>query len=453
VLVDCGTGESKELLWLAEKGIDVIIADHHRMSDERPPAYAWIHPEMSVASPAALARAESAGIEPASPPAADPGGQTASAALYAPAGCVMAFKLAQGLWTSFLGEDDPERLDYFLYDHLDLLSLGILADRVPLVGENRILVWHGLRRLARTRKTGLQSLLRFFRLWPRTGAVTVREASWQIIPLLNAAGRLRQPQWASNLLLTEDAWESRDCIDELLELNSRRRDAQQKSLDHFERMVLEQCAVETDPVLLAIGKDLEPSVTGLAAGALAVKYGKPVFLFVHQGAEAVGSGRGTPEYDLFAWVETHRDILVKFGGHEGAVGLTVKSEHFKILRQRFKEAGPARRLVAETDGLAEASLPLAEADDAWWAQFQQLEPFGTGFPCPLFELTGVEAVRPARPRSQKVWLLTAGSRDWLAEGEGPFPSGDGPWTVLASPTAGRKGEPTFKWIIQSVARS
>ena len=116
-----------------------------------------------------------------------------------PAAAVMAFKLAEGLWRSFIGPDDPARLEYFLFDHLDLVALGILADRVPLTGENRALVWHGLRRLARTRKEGLASLLRFFRI--KGDVVTVRQATWQIIPLLNAAGRLGQPQWATDLLI------------------------------------------------------------------------------------------------------------------------------------------------------------------------------------------------------------------------------------------------------------
>src|ERR1019366_7235442 len=97
------------------------------MSERRPPALAWIHP-------GALAQTQEV-----------------------PAGCVMAFKLAHAIWLSFLGTDDPARLDYFLFSHLDLLALGILADRVPLIGENRVMVSLGLKRLAETRKPGLDS--------------------------------------------------------------------------------------------------------------------------------------------------------------------------------------------------------------------------------------------------------------------------------------------------------
>src|SRR5262249_29247138 len=107
VLVDCGTGEHAELEWLAAQGIDVIVADHHRFSEPRPPALAWIHP-----------------------------GVLETDAGEVPAGCVMAFKLAHALWQTFLGDEDPERMDYFLFSHLDLISMGILADRMPLHGEN-----------------------------------------------------------------------------------------------------------------------------------------------------------------------------------------------------------------------------------------------------------------------------------------------------------------------------
>ena len=126
---------ARTLAWLAEQNVEVIVADHHRLSADRPPALAWIHPEVQT----------------------EPSGEET------PAGCVMAFKLAQALWTSYLGENDAERLDYFLFDHLDLVCLGILADRMPLTGENRTLVWHGLRRLSHSRKVGLNCLTRFFR--------------------------------------------------------------------------------------------------------------------------------------------------------------------------------------------------------------------------------------------------------------------------------------------------
>ena len=197
-------------------------------------------------------------------------------------------------------------------------------------------MWHGLRRLAQTRKEGLASLLRFFRL--KGDRVTVRQATWQIIPMLNAAGRLGQPQWASDLLITEDSWKARECIDALLGLNTTRRKAQEVSVDLFEKTVLEQCSVDHDLVLVATARDVEPSVTGLAAQALVQKYGKPAFLFVEQGDDLVGSGRGTPDVDLFAWVERYHDLLVKFGGHQGAVGMTVRKSDFPALREGLLKA-------------------------------------------------------------------------------------------------------------------
>lgn len=415
ILVDCGTGETAELAWLAEQGIDVIVADHHRMLEEGPQAFAWIHPGASETK-----HAES------------------------PCGSVMAFKLAEGIWRSYIDPADVARLDYFLYSHLDLVALGILADRVPLVGENRALVWHGLRRLAKTSKTGLGALLRFFRL--KGDSISVRQASWQIIPLLNAAGRLGQPQWAVNLLLTEDPQVAREAIDALLGLNTARRKAQEESATLFEKSVLEQCSVEKDLVLVATARDLEPSVTGLAAQAIVQKYGRPAFLFVEKGDEFIGSGRGTAETDLFVWVEKHAELLIKFGGHQGAVGMTVKKSDYPALREGLlrsaedKNAKRASRIRA-----AEAPLAVDEAGTDWWESLRTLEPFGEGFEWPAFELTNWEGILPRSKRSTTKVMLKRGGFSWPAE----LPHAElVPQKIVAVPQPTPKEEHPFVWAIQ-----
>jgi len=415
ILVDCGTGEAVELAWLAAQGIDVIIADHHRVQSEIPVAWAWIHPGMTVKE-----HSES------------------------PCGTVMAFKLAEALWRTFIDPADPERLHYFLYDHLDLVALGILADRVPLVGENRMLVWHGLRRLANTRKEGLAALLRFFRI--KGNPVTVRQATWQIIPLLNAAGRLGQPEQAANLLLTEDSWAARECIDALLGLNTARRRAQEASVLQFEKTVLEQCAVDKDLVLVATARDLEPAVTGLAAQSLVQKYGRPAFLFVEQGDDLVGSGRGTPDVDLFQWIEKHQDLLLKFGGHQGAVGLTVRKSDFPALREGLLKSAIEKDAGPDLQGRqAEAEAHLDEAGPEWWESLQSLEPFGQGFEIPAFELTHIEGVMPRSKRSPTKVMLKRGDFSWPAE----LPaSAQVPKRIVAIPQATPKEEFPFKWLIQ-----
>ncbi len=422
ILVDCGTGEDEQIAWLVAQGMDVIIADHHRVQANLPDAFAWIHPGMAD------------------------GDHTET-----PCGTVMAFKLAEALWRSFIGNSDPARLEYFLFDHLDLVALGILADRMPLTGRNRTLVWHGLRRLAKTRKEGLASLLRFFRLTGDT--VTVRQATWQIIPLLNAAGRLGQPHWTSNLLITEDSWTARSCIDALLGLNTERRKAQGVSVEHFEKSVLEQCVIDSDAILIATARDLEPSVTGLAATALVTKYGRAAFLFVEQGEDLVGSGRGTPDVDLFLWVEKHQDLLLKFGGHQAAVGLTVRKRDFPALREGLLKSAtahaetrlPGARVKKVT---AEAELSFHEANTTWWQDLQRLEPFGQGFEMPAFQLHGIDAIDFRNKRTTTKVMLKSGTLQWPGEMDCASPeSGDGKRTVIASPVATPKDDFPYKWVI------
>lgn len=420
VFIDCGGGDPQTLENLVARGIDVIVADHHRLSGDLAKILAWIHPHGTNEKPA---------------------------------GCVMAFKLAHALWLSFLGNDDPERLDYFLYSHLDVVALGILGDRVPLTGENRVLVWHGLRRLAQTRKTGLSALLRFCRMVPRTNAITVREANWRIIPLLNAAGRLGEPQWAADLLITEDAWTARQCIDKLITLNSDRRAAQDRSLYLFEKAIEEQCAVDRDGAIIAKAVGLEPSVTGLAAQAIARKYGRPAALFVEkEDGELVGSTRGLDDGDLFLWVEAHKELLVKFGGHEGAVGMTVRAEHYETLRERLlNAAGDWNRAISSSRPLPEVTLSLAEADRAWWEALQRLEPFGAGHPTPIFALEGVNGIEALNRRKIRGMLLKQNSFSWPAEWDGGIvPEGAGPWRVIAAVQETPKESFPFKWIIQEV---
>jgi|GEM_PF-2471109 single-stranded-DNA-specific exonuclease len=445
IFVDCGSSDESELAWLRAQGIDLMVVDHHRVSEERfksSEGIYWIH--------------SSAGKD----------------SQEAPAGSVMAFKLAQTLWFSFLGSEDPARLDYFLFDHLDLLALGILADRMPVTGENRIFLRHGLQRLAASRKTGLSALTRFFRLSPRPRPITVHEATWRLIPMLNAGGRLGKPELTATLLTTEDILSARQCIDELIKLNSLRRDAQARSLEVFEKAVLEQCFVDQDPVLVAIACGLEPSVTGLAAQAIARKYNRPAFLFVRQGNLAVGSARGTNDADLYSWIEKHRDCVVKFGGHQGAAGLTINADVFETLKDRLLlEAFRVEAWKLPDDIEPEAEITLEQLDESWWRELQRLEPFGPGNPCPCFLVQNVHEIVPLSKRKAAkaaedklasplaVWLKSGGIQ-LLAELDMPEMGGDsvltlgpGSWSVVGYPVAGRKNEPPFKWVVQKAWRT
>jgi single-stranded-DNA-specific exonuclease len=470
VLVDCGTAENTELAWLKSQGIDVIVADHHRFTADKPEALAWIHPGVQQ--------------HPSPRPSPFKGeGVMVRDGFDAPAGCVMAFKLAQAIWLSFLGQDEPERMDYFLYSHLDLICLGILADRMPLHGENRILVWHGLRRLASSRKAGISALTRFFRLTPRSSALTVREVTWQIIPLLNAGGRLGRPELTAELLLTEDLDVAHDCINELMVLNTQRRAAQGESLESFEKAVLEQCSTDTDSVLVALAEGLEPSVTGLAAQALVRKYHRPVFLFVNQGEYSVGSGRGLPEVDLFAWIEAHPQFLVKYGGHQGAVGMTIRTADFAALRDGLLSTAQNGRPLKENSAAVEhgdisirveSHVTLAELDTLWWMALERLGPFGTAHPLPLFQVNGIEWIATTRKRKSANPLESVIFRHGALELRGEAddhgfserarkalddidaalaekqPGRRGPWTVIGYPVADRRGEKPFCWKIRDM---
>ena len=206
-------------------------------------------------------------------------------------------------------------------------------------------------------------------------------------------------------------------------------------------------------------KGLEPSVTGLAATALVQKYARPAFLFIEQGDDLIGSGRGTPDVDLFMWIERHQELLVKFGGHQAAVGLTVKKSDFPALREGlFRAAQKRDPALAKKPVQPEAEICIDEANQGWWESLQALEPFGQGFEMPVFELRDVDSVTLRSNRSQTKVMLKRGAFSWPGEW-GALPhsqpyslSGEGGearmrQSVIATPQATPKEELPFKWIV------
>jgi single-stranded-DNA-specific exonuclease len=303
-------------------------------------------------------------------------------------GTGVVYKLGQAL----LGPEAPA-----LRRHLDLVAVATIADVVPLVGENRSLAIGGLRALARTRKPGLQALMRIARVDP--AAVEAGAVGFRLAPRINAAGRLGHPGAALELLLTEDAEEARRLADRLEELNRDRQAVEERILRAAVAQVEEWPeAKRRRRAYVLWGQDWHEGVIGIVASRLVERYHRPVVLIA--GAEGLwkGSGRSIPAFDLHGALGACARHLERFGGHRAAAGLSILPERVEAFADAFATAAEStlepEALVPST--VVDAVLPRGTTLTLELCQeLRQLAPFGLGNPDVTLLAPACELVEPA----------------------------------------------------------
>ncbi|MCH7738004.1 MAG: single-stranded-DNA-specific exonuclease RecJ, partial [Chloroflexi bacterium] len=354
VTVDTGITSFAEVDYAKSLGIDVIITDHHLPHDGVPNAVASLNPKL-------------------------PGGDYPFFDL---CGAGIGFKLVQGLFEYYGQPWDPGLLE--------LAALGTIADLVPLLDENRYLVREGLRELAKTRRPGLRALYSSARVDP--DEITAETVSFQIAPRLNSAGRMGDPMDSFKLLTTTSPEEAGALTRKLESLNMERRAASEEAYVIADQLVAEMGEL---PSLLVISDArFQRGVSGLIAGRLVDRYRRPAVVIAVEGEFSVASGRSIPEFNIVAAIESCEDLLVRFGGHSQAAGLTIPTEDIPQLKSRL-EAYSARSL--ETQGLErkveiDALINLEELDEVMIRWINDLEPYGPGNPRPVFGSMGVRVL-------------------------------------------------------------
>ena len=354
VTVDTGITSFAEVDYAKSLGIDVIITDHHLPHDGVPNAVASLNPKL-------------------------PGGDYPFFDL---CGAGIGFKLVQGLFEYYGQPWDPGLLE--------LAALGTIADLVPLLDENRYLVREGLRELAKTRRPGLRALYSSARVDP--DEITAETVSFQIAPRLNSAGRMGDPMDSFKLLTTTSPEEAGALTRKLESLNMERRAASEEAYVIADQLVAEMGEL---PSLLVISDArFQRGVSGLIAGRLVDRYRRPAVVIAVEGEFSVASGRSIPEFNIVAAIESCEDLLVRFGGHSQAAGLTIPTEDIPQLKSRL-EAYTTRSL--ETQGLErkveiDALINLEELDEVMIRWINDLEPYGPGNPRPVFGSMGVKVL-------------------------------------------------------------
>jgi len=347
ITVDCGIGDILQVKQAQQKGLDIIVTDHHSISHGLPPALAVVNPK----------RADSA----------YPFSQLA--------GVGVAFKFLQALYQT-LGRAN------MLDEMLDLVSVGTVADMVPLLGENRYLVIKGLKVLNRTRRVGLQEMLRAAGLGSKD--VDSESISWTIAPRLNAPGRLDHALAGYRLLVTDSAEEAQQLAQELEEANTQR---QRLTNEVFVKAKEQLSATGVGlPLLMVVGADYPRGVVGLVAGKLVEEFYRPSLVLEMGDEVSTGSARSIPEFDIIAALAECRDMLLRFGGHPMAAGCALYNKDLPQFQQRLLDMAARQLAAAELypSLTVEAEVPLSAINGEVLKFVEKLAPFGTGNPLPVF---------------------------------------------------------------------
>ena len=288
--------------------------------------------------------------------------------------------------------DNDGRMLEFFENNVDLVALGTVADIVPLVGENRILVQCGLSILNEnySKRLGLGYI---FEEYLKNSPVSAKSISWRIAPILNAAGRMGKASVAANLILADDKYNANNFFVELKQLNSDRKELQNENIKQFNILLKQQCDIENDNILVVSAKNLMHGVTGIVASQMVKLYGKPVILFIEDSekGEATGACRSIDGFDIVDALDKTKDLLVKFGGHNQAAGLTIEVSKLEEFRKRIKQIAKdhiSTEMVGNKVNV-DCELKITEVNKRTYKDLTVLEPFGASNSVPVFLLKSV----------------------------------------------------------------
>lgn len=376
VSVDCGSTAVGPIAKVRARGIDFIVVDHHQLGPTLPDATAHLNPRL-------------------------PGCGFVDEPLSAVG---VAMVLAQATrrvlaGRGFFGAGSPPPIA----DLLELAALGTIADMVPLRGMNRILAWHGLRRLGRSRRPGVQALARHSKVLEKCHAAD--HVGFILGPRINAAGRVSEARFAFELLTTTDL-DTAESLAVQVEIDNTRRKGLQKEVGEAAMAAAAQCPGREHAVVVA-DAGWHGGVVGIVATRVKDAFDVPTFVLSIEDGVARGSGRSIPGYDLVEGLRAIDDgLFERFGGHAFAAGVTLPAENVEAFGERLAAhvaatlPPEARRRPMLLDGeLAPADVTLETVD-----VIERMEPFGKGNRKPLFLLRGVEVAELRRVGEGGAWV-------------------------------------------------
>ena len=356
IILDCGIKAIDEIKYAKSLGIDFIICDHHVPDEELPPAVAILNPKL----------------------------ENSTYPCQHLSGCGVGYKFMQAFSQSNgLGSAELENM-------LDLVAVSIAADIVPMVDENRIMTYRGLKRLNSNPNVGLRAIIKICQLSNRD--ITISDVIFKIGPRINASGRMQSGREAVELLVARDfsdAYQKAKAIDQY---NRDRKELDKRITDEANAILESQDEkIQQRKSIVIYNKDWHKGIIGIVASRLTELYYKPSVVLTLSNGLATGSSRSVQGFDIYSAVESSRDILENFGGHTYAVGLSMKEENIPEFTRRFEKYVAEHilptQLTPQLD--IDAYLTFAEITPEFLSLLRKFNPFGPGNPKPVFCTRGV----------------------------------------------------------------
>jgi single-stranded-DNA-specific exonuclease len=357
VTIDCGISAVPEAALARELGLELIVTDHHTLGAELPAADVLVHPRL--------------------PGSTYPCGDLCGAGV--------AFKLAWQVCKSFGdGKRASPHLRDYLVRALGLVAMATVADVVPLQGENRILVRHGLAGIAASPTVGLRALMKVAGCLDKS-RLTAGMVGFGLAPRINAAGRLERAMRAVELLTTEDPEQARIIAEELDFINRRRQEIEREIVAEAQEMIRAEGGLNERGAIVLASSRWHPGVIGIVASRLVEYYHRPTVIVAFGDEGAQGSARSITGFNLYEAIHDCSEGLIGFGGHAAAAGLKLSESHFPEFARRFEERCRSS-LSAEHLQKAlviDAEVPLGVLSLPVVNEIERLEPHGMGNPRPL----------------------------------------------------------------------
>jgi single-stranded-DNA-specific exonuclease len=366
ITVDCGITAAKEIQEVVQKGIDVIITDHHEPTSKIPNCIATLNPKLINST---YPNRELTGVG-------------------------VAFKLAHAITNQLIENEEisPTRID--LKNYLDLVALGTIADMGALIGENRILVRYGLKQLRKMKRVGLLKLIQVSEL--NQAEITPSDIASKIAPRLNSLGRIADPIKGVQLLLLRDSKEAEILAKELDLHNLERQKIEREAADDIEEYTFQHPEILQEKAIVLASEKWHPGIIPIISARIAKQYNRPTLIISIEQGVGKGSIRTIPEFPILPILKQNEDLLINFGGHDCAAGLTIKQENIPAFKERFILA--ADKMLKEQDVKLklhlDAKINFSELTFDFMESSHLLEPFGNENPPPILYCDAIQVWPP-----------------------------------------------------------
>jgi len=355
ITVDCGITAAKEVAEIIKHQIDVIITDHHEPTDKIPHCIATLNPKLINST---YPNRELTGVG-------------------------VAFKLAHALTNHLItsGEISSNKVD--LKRYLDLVALGTISDMGALLGENRILVRYGLKQMRKTKRIGLLKLFSICEL--KVSDITPMDVASKVAPRLNSLGRINEPRKGVELLLLRDAAQAESLAKELDLTNIERQKLERKDAEDIEHLIFESPEILNHKAIVLHSHKWHPGIIPIITTRISKQYNRPTLIISIDQGIGKGSMRTIPEFPLLPTLKKHANLLINFGGHDFAAGLTIKEENIEVFKRQFIEV--ADQALKEHDVISklylDAQIHFGDLTFDFMESLSLLEPYGNENPAPV----------------------------------------------------------------------